>query len=64
MIALTELRRRLSMAVHESLAQRIVARYHLAGLERPKLFGYLSHRLTPAGCQLPLFESEVRETHP
>ena len=32
LVGLTELRRRLSMAVHESLAQRIVVRYHLAGL--------------------------------
>ncbi len=30
----TELRRRLSMAVHEALAQRIVVRYHLSG-KRP-----------------------------
>ena len=32
LVGLTELRRRLSMAVHESLAQRIVVCYHLGGL--------------------------------
>jgi len=32
LVGLTELRRRLTMAVHESLAQRIVVRYHLGGL--------------------------------
>ena len=31
---LLELRRRLSMAVHESLTQRIVVRYHLASRKR------------------------------
>ena len=31
------LRQRLSMAVHESLAQRIVVRYHLGALEREEL---------------------------
>ena len=35
MVGLTELRRRLSMAVHESLAQRIVVRYQAThGLPR------------------------------
>ena len=37
LVGLTELRRRLAMAVHESLAQRIVVRYHLAGLTREEL---------------------------
>jgi len=54
---LTELRRRLAMAVHESLAQRIVVRYHLAGLTREELPAYLTHRLRLTGCELPLFES-------
>jgi len=44
------------MAVHESPAQRIVVRYHLAGLEREELPEYLTHRLCPAGCELPQFE--------
>ena len=54
-VGLTELRRRLSMAVHESLAQRIVVRQHLAGLDRDELEPYLAQRLGLAGCQLPLF---------
>ena len=53
---LTELRRRLSMAVHESLVQRIVVRYHLGGLARDELPQYLDHRLRLAGTSLPLFE--------
>ena len=34
LVGLTELRRRLAMAVHESLTQRLVVRHHLPGLER------------------------------
>jgi general secretion pathway protein A len=56
LVGLTELRRRLSMAVHESLAQRIVVRYHLGGLTREELPAYLTHRLQLAACALPLFE--------
>ncbi len=61
LVGLTELRRRLSMAVHESLAQRIVVRYHLAGLAREELPDYLTHRLRLAGCELPLFEPPAVE---
>ena len=56
LVGLTELRRRLGMAVHESLAQRIVVRYHLGGLAREELPEYLDHRLRLAGTSLPLFE--------
>lgn len=55
-VGLTELRRRLQMSVHESLDQRIVIRYNLPGLSREELPEYLSHRLSLAGCELPLFE--------
>src|SRR5450631_159134 len=34
LVGLTELRRRLSMAVHESIEQRIVVCYHLSGFAR------------------------------
>ena len=61
LVALTELRRRLTMAVHESLAQRIVVRYHLAGLTRDELPAYLAHRLQLAGCTLPVFEPAAVE---
>jgi len=40
LVGLTELRRRLQMAVHESLEQRIVIRYHLGGLGRDELPEY------------------------
>ena len=61
LVGLTELRRRLSMAVHESLAQRLVVRFHLAGLAHDELAGYLVHRLRLAGCELPLFEPPAVE---
>ena len=61
LVGLTELRRRLAMAVHESLAQRLVVRHHLAGLERDEVDAYLTHRLHLAGCELPLFEPPAIE---
>ncbi len=61
LIGLTELRRRLSMAVHESLSQRIIVRQHLAGLAREELQPYLDHCLLLAGCQQPLFEPQAVE---
>ena len=61
LVGLTELRRRLAMAVHESLSQRLVVRHHLPGLHRDKLDAYLTHRLRLAGCELPLFEPPAVE---
>jgi len=61
LIGQPELRRRLSMAVHEALCQRIVVRYHLAGLSRHELPAYLSHRLRLAGTELPLFDPPAQE---
>jgi general secretion pathway protein A len=61
LVGLTELRRRLAMAIHESLAQRIVVRHHLGGLARTELSEYLIHRLRLAGCELPLFEPATME---
>jgi len=61
LVSLTELRRRLRMAVHESLEQRIVVRHHLSGLTREELPDYLTHRLRLAGCELPLFEPAAIE---
>jgi general secretion pathway protein A len=55
LVGLTELRRRLSMAVHESLSQRLVVRHHLAGLGRDEIEDYLTHRLRLAGAETPLF---------
>ena len=57
LVGLTELRRRLAMAVHESLTQRLVVRHHLPGLDRSELDDYLIHRLRLAGCELPLQSS-------
>lgn len=55
LVGLTELRRRLTMAVHESLSQRLVVRHHLAGLGRDELEAYLTHRLRLAGAEAPIF---------
>jgi type II secretory pathway predicted ATPase ExeA len=56
-----ELRRRLSLSVHEPLSQRIVMRYHLSGLEREELHPYLKHRLELAGTQMELFTQPALE---
>ncbi|HEY5657094.1 MAG TPA: AAA family ATPase, partial [Myxococcota bacterium] len=61
LVGLTELRRRLSMAVHESLDQRIVVRHHLPGLARDELPRYLAHRLRLAGTELELFTAPATE---
>ena len=61
LVGLTELRRRLAMSCHESLAQRLVVRHHLAGLDREELHAYLAHRLRLAGCELPLFDPPAVE---
>ena len=61
LVGLTELRRRLAMATHESLTQRLVVRHHLAGLDRDEVDAYVRHRLRLAGCELPLFEAPAVE---
>jgi type II secretory pathway predicted ATPase ExeA len=57
----TELRRRLGMAVHEALCQRVVVRYHLPPLSRDETGAYLTHLLRRAGTELPLFEPAAVE---
>ena len=59
LVGLTELRRRLAMAVHESLEQRIVVNYHFTGFTPEEVPAYLSHRLQLAGCTSPLFEPQA-----
>ena len=61
LVGLTDLRRRLWMAVHESLSQRLVVRHHLTGLDPDEVDAYLKHRLRLAGCELPLFEDAAVE---
>jgi len=61
LVGQAELRRRLGMAVHEPLSQRIVVRHHLAGLTREELALYLAHLLRLAGTELPLFEPPALE---
>ena len=61
LVGLTELRRRLAMAMHESLSQRLVVRHHLTGLDRDEVDAYIKHRLRLSGCELPLFEEPAVE---
>lgn len=56
-----ELRRRLNMAVHEALSQRVVVRAHVPGLSRDEVAPYLAHLLRLAGTELPLFEPSAQE---
>lgn len=56
-----ELRRRLNMAVHEALSQRVVVRAHMPGLARDEVAPYLEHLLRLAGTELPLFEPSAQE---
>jgi type II secretory pathway predicted ATPase ExeA len=61
LIGQAELRRRLSLSVHEAFSQRITVRYHLGGLSRDDLEPYLAHLLALAGTELPLFEPAALE---
>jgi type II secretory pathway predicted ATPase ExeA len=56
-----KLRRRLSMAALDALAQRVVVRAHVHGLTRDEIGPYLEHRLRLAGCELPLFDKPTIE---
>lgn len=61
LIGQPQLRRRLSMAVHEAFNQRIVVRHHITGLTREEVPAYLAHLLRRAGTELPLFEPAAVE---
>lgn len=56
LVGQTELRRRITMAVHEALNQRIVVRQQVGGMTVDEVGAYLAHLLARAGTQLPLFE--------
>ena len=61
LVGQAELRRRVGMAVHEALSQRIVVRHHVGGLTRDELSAYLGHLLRLTGTELPLFEPPALE---
>ena len=61
LVGLTELRRRLEMAAHASLAQRIVLRCALEGLGRDEVGPYIAHRLRLAGSGAEIFEEPAVE---
>jgi type II secretory pathway predicted ATPase ExeA len=51
----SELRRRIGMAVHESLHQRVIVRYQMPPLTRDEFPDYLAHLLRRVGCEVPVF---------
>jgi type II secretory pathway predicted ATPase ExeA len=55
------LRRTLSLQLHEPLRQRIALPYHLEGLSRDELDGYLAQQLKAAGVMQPLFDGTARQ---
>ncbi|MCI0356478.1 MAG: AAA family ATPase [Acidobacteria bacterium] len=55
------LRRTLSLQMHEPLRQRIAVQYHLDGLSREELDGYLAQQLKAAGVAQPLFDDTARQ---
>ena len=55
------LRRTLSLQIHEPLRQRIAVHYHLEGLSREELDGYLAHQLKAAGVKQSLFDDTARQ---
>jgi general secretion pathway protein A len=57
----TELRRRVGMAVHEALSQRIVVRYQLPPLSRDEAAQYIAHLVRRAGTEMALFEPAAVE---
>ncbi len=61
LVGLTGLRYRLRMAVHETLAQRIVFSCHLPGLGEDEVGPYLEHRMQLAGARNPIFEPQAVE---
>ena len=61
LVGLTELRSRLAMSAHQSLAQRIVVRFHFAGFQRDEVGACLEHRLRLAGADTPIFEASAVE---
>jgi len=46
----TNIRRKLQLAVNQALRQRIVGNYHMSGLARDEIRGYISSRLELAGA--------------
>jgi type II secretory pathway predicted ATPase ExeA len=55
------LRRTLSLQIHEPLRQRVAVHYHLEGLSREELDGYVAHQLKAGGVKQPLFDETARQ---
>lgn len=61
LVAQPLLRRTLSLQMHESLRQRVAVQYHIEGLSREELEGYVAHQLRVAGVKQPLFNDTARQ---
>lgn len=55
------LRRTLSLQMHEALRQRIAVHYHLEGISREELDGYLAQQLKASGISQPLFDDTATQ---
>ena len=51
----------LVIALHEALRQRIAVHYHLEGLAREELDGYVAHQLKAAGVSQPIFDDTAMQ---
>ena len=49
------------MQLHEALRQRIAVHYHLEGLAREELDGYVAHQLKAAGVSQPIFDDTAMQ---
>ena len=65
LIGQPELRRILAQPQLEQLAQRVVARFHLAALSEAETAQYIAHRLTVAGLRgaIPFEQAAIRRIH-
>ena len=51
----------LNQSAHESLRQRIVMNYHMAGISKEEGRAYIAKKLEGAGCQQPVFDGNAME---
>ncbi len=62
LVGLTPLRRRIAMAAHESLCQRLVVQHHFSALTMNETAAYVQHRMQVAGgADIPYFRDNAIE---
>lgn len=57
-----ELRKKLRLKKNEAISQRIGIQYHLSGMRREEVAGYVQHHLEAAQMERPLFSESARQT--